>query len=84
VLVAHPSRPAQRARAPQDEVIIWCRWHKPAASSWSGASRISLRSIRATLALKMSPAMTAGVTKRLWEMSDVVDMLEAWESSNRT
>ncbi len=25
-----------------------------------------------------SPAMAAGVTKRLWEMSDVVDVLEAW------
>jgi hypothetical protein len=23
--------------------------------------------------------MAAGVTKRLWEMSDLVDVLEAWE-----
>jgi len=23
-----------------------------------------------------------GVTKRLWEMSDIVNVLEAWESSN--
>lgn len=29
----------------------------------------------------MSPAMAAGVTKRLWEMSDVVTMLEAWEAT---
>jgi hypothetical protein len=28
----------------------------------------------------MSPAMAAGVTKRLWEMNDVVEMLEAWEA----
>ena len=28
-----------------------------------------------------TPAMAAKVTKRLWEMSDVVDMLEAWEIS---
>jgi hypothetical protein len=28
----------------------------------------------------MSSAMAAGVIKRLWEMSDVVDMLEAWEA----
>jgi hypothetical protein len=27
----------------------------------------------------MTPAMAAGVTKRLWEMSDVVDVLEARE-----
>jgi IS1 family transposase len=32
--------------------------------------------------LQTTPAMAAGVTKRLWEMADVVDVLEAWESSN--
>jgi hypothetical protein len=32
--------------------------------------------------LKVSPAMAAGVTKRLWEMRDVVDVLEAWEAAN--
>jgi hypothetical protein len=30
--------------------------------------------------LKMSPVMAAGITKRLWEMKDLVEMLEAWES----
>ena len=30
-----------------------------------------------------SPAMAAGVTKRLWEMGDVVDVLEAWEATAR-
>jgi hypothetical protein len=25
--------------------------------------------------------MAANVTKRLWEMSDIVDVLEAWEKS---
>jgi hypothetical protein len=29
--------------------------------------------------LSMTPAMAAGVTKRLWEMSDVADVLEVWE-----
>jgi hypothetical protein len=24
---------------------------------------------------------SAGITKRLWEMSDIVDVLEAWESA---
>ena len=37
--------------------------------------------VRIHQTLKMSPAMAAGITKRLWEMSDVVDMLEAWEIS---
>jgi hypothetical protein len=27
--------------------------------------------------------MAAGVTKRLWEMTDLVEMLEAWEESGR-
>jgi hypothetical protein len=31
---------------------------------------------------KMSPAMAAGVTGKLWEMSDLVDMIEAWEAEN--
>jgi hypothetical protein len=33
---------------------------------------------------KVSPAMAAGGTKRLWEMSDVVDMLEACEAAQWT
>jgi hypothetical protein len=37
--------------------------------------------VRIHQTLKMSPAMAAGITKRLWEMSDVVDVLEAWEIS---
>jgi IS1 family transposase len=37
--------------------------------------------VRVHQTLKMSPAMAAGVTKRLWEMTDVVEMLEAWEQS---
>ena len=30
--------------------------------------------------LRVTPAMAANVTKRLWEMSDIVDVLEAWEA----
>jgi hypothetical protein len=29
--------------------------------------------------LKMTPAMVAGVTSRLWEMGDIVNVLEARE-----
>ncbi len=36
--------------------------------------------VRVHQTLKISPAMAAGVSKRLWEMKDVVDMLEAWEA----
>jgi hypothetical protein len=37
--------------------------------------------VRIHQTLKMTPAMAAGVTKRLWKMTDVVDMLEAWEAT---
>jgi hypothetical protein len=30
--------------------------------------------------LKITPAMAAGVTSHLWEMGDIVDVLEAWEA----
>lgn len=39
--------------------------------------------VRVHHTIKMSPAMAAGITKRLWEMKDVVDMLEAWESTQQ-
>jgi hypothetical protein len=29
-----------------------------------------------------TPAMAAGITKRLLEMKDVVDMIEAWEAAH--
>ena len=36
--------------------------------------------VRIHKTLRTTPAMAAGVTKRLWEMGDVVEMLEAWET----
>lgn len=36
--------------------------------------------VRIHQTLKMTPAMAAGVTKRLWEMTDVVDLIDAWEA----
>lgn len=35
--------------------------------------------VRVHQTLKMTPAMAAGVTKRLWEMGDIVDLIDAWE-----
>jgi hypothetical protein len=39
--------------------------------------------VRIHQTLKVTPAMAAGVTDRLWEMSDVVDLLEAFEAARK-
>jgi len=31
----------------------------------------------------MTPAMAAGVTDRLWEIDDLIDMMEAFEASRK-
>jgi hypothetical protein len=36
--------------------------------------------VRTHQTLKTSPAMATGVAKRLWEIKDAVEMLEAWEA----
>jgi hypothetical protein len=37
--------------------------------------------VRIHQTIRTTPAMAAGVTKRLWEMTNIVDMLEAWEAA---
>src|SRR5450759_1639593 len=37
--------------------------------------------VRIHQTLKISPAMAAGITDKLWEMSDMVKVLEDWETS---
>jgi hypothetical protein len=37
--------------------------------------------VRVHKTLRVTPAMAANVTKRLWEMCDIVDVLESWESA---
>jgi hypothetical protein len=38
--------------------------------------------VRIHKTLKVTPAMVAGVTDKLWEISDVVSMLEKRETAN--
>lgn len=38
--------------------------------------------VRIHQTLKITPAMAAGVTPKLWEMSDMVKVLEDWEAAN--
>ena len=40
--------------------------------------------VRLHQTLKVTPAMAAGVTFKLWEMSDMVKVLEDWEATERT
>ena len=35
--------------------------------------------VRIHQTIKVTPAMAAGITKRLWEMGDMADVLETWE-----
>lgn len=39
--------------------------------------------VRIHQTLKITPAMAAGVTNKLWEMSDIVRVLESWENEQR-
>jgi IS1 family transposase len=39
--------------------------------------------VRIHQTLKVTPAMAAGITDRLWEMSDLVDVIEAFEMTHR-
>jgi hypothetical protein len=36
--------------------------------------------VRIHKTLKVTPAMAAGVTDRLWEVADMTNVLEAWEA----
>jgi hypothetical protein len=37
--------------------------------------------VRIHKTLRTTPAMAAGVTSRLWEIGDIVGVLEAWETT---
>jgi hypothetical protein len=37
--------------------------------------------VRIHQTLKVTPAMAAGITSKLWEMADMVKVLEDWETS---
>jgi hypothetical protein len=54
----------------------------PAQSIGPVMAAANYNSLRIHKTLRITPAMAAKVTERLWEMNDVVDVLEAWEAAN--
>jgi len=50
--------------------------------TFGGAVRVYDNFVRNHKTLRPTPAMAANVTKRLWEIGDIVDVLEAWEANN--
>ncbi len=40
--------------------------------------------VRVHQTLRVTPAMAAGVTDKLWEVSDIVKVIEAWEAEQAT
>jgi hypothetical protein len=46
----------------------------------SVCAQICYNFVRIHKTLRTTPAMAANITKRLWEIGDIVDVLEAWES----
>jgi hypothetical protein len=38
--------------------------------------------VRIHKTLRTTPAMAAGVTSRLWEIGDIIDVLETWETAH--
>ncbi len=51
------------------------RNHAPSVSRFA----MDYNFVRIHKTLRTTPAMAAGVTSRLWEIGDIVDVLEAWE-----
>ena len=70
---------------------LWCDLRPPAAPVqsrqvtriFSTLHFLYYNFVRIHQTLKGTPAMAAGVTDRLWEMTDVVKMIEAWEATEQ-
>jgi hypothetical protein len=54
----------------------------PEPRALNGAAFLHCNFVRIHQTLKVSPVIAAGVTKRLWEMTDVVEMIAAWEAAS--
>jgi hypothetical protein len=47
----------------------------PSSLCWYNFARISS-------AVRMSPAMVCGLEQRLWDVRDIVKLIEEWEANN--
>lgn len=60
----------------QNSTVTWRR------SASLDAAAMYYNFVRIHKTLRTTPAMAAKVTERLWEIGNIVNMLEAWEASN--
>ncbi len=78
---AWPSFPAAVEISPGGDVVLLASL--PCREEIAPLEHTVPLNAKRTACASTSPAMAAGVTKRLWEMGDVVDVLEAWEATAR-
>jgi hypothetical protein len=66
------------------EAVVWFynkRLEEKKAAGYAVAlHQMFYNFVRIHQTLKMTPAMAAGVTDKLWEIEDVVGIIEAWEA----
>ena len=69
-----------RWRGPSDKKARLCR--DPFADDAGALFAMYYNFMRIHKTLLTTPAMAAGVTFRLWEIGDIVDVLESWSAPN--
>lgn len=70
---------ALKAAGRASDVWLWVATDADTKLVPAHAMALHYNSVRIHKTLRTTPAMAAGVTKRLWEIGDIVDVLDAWE-----
>jgi hypothetical protein len=70
-----------RSRRDRRAIVVGNLHRQSAANSAVALFALYYNFVRIHKTLRNTPAMAAKVTKRLWEIGDIVDVLEAWENT---